>query len=155
MKKPLLIAAMLTASAGAASAASETMTFTGTVSATCQITIDSGGVLGASADLMTLSTTEAGGSAGTATIQASDSSFQVTAVAPASFTSAPAVGNTGVTFAALYSASGATTATEVDGSVPTALEAGLTNLSVDLEATKSDGAFPAGEYSADVTITCE
>lgn len=94
MKKPLLIAAMLTASAGAASAASETMTFTGTVSATCQITIDSGGVLGASADLMTLSTTEAGGSAGTATIQASDSSFQVTAVAPASFTSAPAGGNT-------------------------------------------------------------
>src|SRR5690606_23946260 len=130
-------------------------TFTGTVSATCQITIDSGGVLGASADLMTLSTTEAGGSAGAATIQASDASFQVAAVAPASFTAAPAEGNTGITFATFYSASGATAAANVDGSVPTALEAGLTNVSVDLQATKADGAFPAGEYSADVTITCE
>lgn len=155
MRKLLLIATMLTTSVSMAGAASETMTFSGTVDATCQIIVDAGGVLGTSMDLMTLSTTEAGGSPGAATIQASDGSFQVSAVAPAAFTTAPSGGDTAVTFASFYTASGATNVSNIDGITPTSLEAGVTNLSVDLQAVRSADAFPAGSYSADVMVTCE
>ncbi|WP_011580643.1 MULTISPECIES: hypothetical protein [Chelativorans] len=154
--KKLFVAAVITAATMSnAEAATATMPFSSTVSATCNIAIDSAGIMTPSSDQTQLSSQEQGGSAGLATITTTGASFDVTASAPTAFSAAPAGGETNVTFASLYSATGATTATDVAGATPTALGTGVTNLAVDLTATKSTGIFPEGNYSADVTITCE
>jgi hypothetical protein len=155
MRKPLLTAAILAASATVAGAVSETMTFSGTVDSTCLITINSAGIFGTSPDFTVLGTTETNGSAGTATILATGETFQLTATAPAVFTASPTGGDAGVTFASFYTATGATSAANVEGATPSTLAAGTTNLSVDLTATKAGGSFPAGNYAAEVTVTCE
>jgi len=155
MKKPLLATFLLAAVSTPAAAVTGTVTFSGVVTETCTINVDSPGTLVANTDLTTLSTNEAGGTAGVATIQTTGSSFSVSAAAPAVFTSAPAGGDENVTFATLYSATGATNLADVVGDTPSALAQGTTTLSVDLTATKSSGSFPAGNYTADVVVTCE
>ncbi|WP_028034835.1 hypothetical protein [Chelativorans sp. J32] len=155
MKKALLAAALLVTAAAPAAAVTETMTFSGTVNPVCTITIDSPGVLVPDATLVQLSTRQVGGTAGMATIQTTGSSFNVSTTAPSAFTSAPAGADANVTFAALYSATGATTLSDVPGATPSPLGQGTTTLNVNLTAMKSSGTFPDGEYSADLVVTCE
>ena len=81
--------------------------------------------------------------------------FRISALAPASFTLAPATGNDNVSFAAAYSGSGATTITSTPGATQTSLGLGLTNVVVQLGATKSSGNFASGNYTATVTVRCE
>ncbi|WP_246225868.1 hypothetical protein [Chelativorans xinjiangense] len=154
--KPLAGAAFLTAIAvQSAGAVNGTVIFNGSVLSTCLITIGTPGTLAASADYTMLSSTEAGGSSGTATILTTGAGFEVSTSAPVTFVAAPAGGNDSVTFASSYSANGVTSLLDVVGSVTSPLGLGLTNLDVDLAATKSAGAFSAGNYTAEVTVTCE
>ncbi|WP_048646520.1 hypothetical protein [Nitratireductor soli] len=154
MNKFLLVAGIsLAAMTTSAFAASGDMQFNGDILDGCSITIDAAGTLAANAALSELSSTEAGGSSGRATILATAGGLSVSTAAPAAFSAAP--GGAAATFASFYTADGVTTAGRSPGATLTALNAGTTTLEVDLVATSTGGAFPAGAYAADVTVTCE
>ena len=160
MKKPLIATALLSplflaATHISAVAATDTIPFSGTVDPVCTILVDSPGTIAPNTDHTALSSQEAGGSPGVATIQTSNANFSVSTTAPTVFTSAPTGGDTDVTFATFYSASGATTLDNIAGSSASVLDQGTTTLSVDLTATKASGTFPDGNYAADVVVTCE
>ncbi|MDS1135633.1 hypothetical protein [Nitratireductor indicus] len=155
MRKPLMIGAILALVPSFAYSASGIVPFRGEVMSTCAITVDRAGTLAISPDYTILSSTQSGGMAGQVSILASGVGYSVSTSAPASFSSAPPTGNSHVTFASIYSASGATTALNVPGTTMTPLVSGLTDLSVDLTATKSSGVFQSGTYAADVIVTCE
>lgn len=156
MKKLLPFAvAFSTIGIPAANAVNGTVIFNGTILATCLITIGTPGTLVASADFTELSSQNGGGLSGTATVVTTGLGYSLSTSAPASFTSAPADGDANVTFSSSYSASGVTSLLDVVGSVTSPLGLGITNVEVDLAATKSAGIFPAGSYTAEVTVTCE
>jgi hypothetical protein len=138
-----------------AQAATGTVPFTGIVTTTCVLTVGLPGVMAPTADYGTLSSSASGGIAGTVQALATGGNFKVSAVAPTSFTLAPPGGGDNVNFAASYSAAGSTTIGTTPGANQTALNAGLTNLSVNLAATKSAGVFAGGAYAAEVIVRCE
>lgn len=150
-----LLSAALAISALPAHAADGIVPFTGLVTSTCVLTVGTPGVLGANADYSTLSSAAAGGTAGLVTALSTGTTFRVSAIAPTSFSISPDGGNDGVTFAASYQASGATSIGNTLGAVTTTLGLGLTNLTVNLDATKSSGPFPGGAYTAEVVVRCE
>ncbi|MCT7375255.1 hypothetical protein [Chelativorans salis] len=154
LTKPLFGAAFLAAIA-IQPANAETVIFNGLITSTCLINVGTPGTLVASADYTELSSTEAGGTSGTVTILTTGAGYEVSTDSPSAFATAPAGGGDSVTFASSYSANGVTSLTDVVGSLASPLGLGLTNLSVDLMATKSTGTFPAGDYMAEVTVTCE
>ncbi|KFB09790.1 hypothetical protein [Nitratireductor basaltis] len=156
MRQGLLIfASIALLLSGRSFAAEGTVTFNGTVLPSCLITIGTPGTLAADASYSQISSKNVGGIAGTASVVATAPTFSLSTTAPVAFTSAPAGGGDDVTFASTYSTNGVTSVTDVAGGVATQLGLGLTNVDVDLTATKASGAFPAGNYVADVTITCE
>lgn len=136
------------------SAATQNIPFSGTIADTCVITMGSNGTIVPNAGYNQLSSTFAGGAAGTATILATGGGQNVSATAPAAFTSDPG-GTAGTTFSSTYDLSGATTATGVAGATTTNLNAGTTNVAVDLTAIHPGGTFGAGTYTATVVLTCE
>ncbi len=135
-------------------AQSDTVTFNGTISDTCTVVAGSAGTLAASTDNTVIASSEAGGSAGTATVTTNSTSFEITLAAATAFDSAPASAAANTTFAAEFDASGATTASDVAAGVAQAAGSGTTNLSIDASATKSTGTYEAGSYSLTVTVTC-
>ena len=139
-------------------AAQQNLTFAGTVGLRryCQIVLTNNGVLTQSADLMELSSTQAGGSAGIAEITKGRGGYKVSVDAPTGFTTMPADGDTGVTFSATYSTTGATTLSErTAGSRPRRVRRGLTTLAANFTASRTGSTFPAGNYSAAITVRCE
>ncbi|MCR4267813.1 hypothetical protein [Nitratireductor sp. ZSWI3] len=150
-----LISALIFVSASPAAAVEGSVIFNGTILSTCLITIGTPGTLAANADFTELSSEAPGGISGTATILTTGIGYNLSTSAPAAFTSAPAGGDDAVVFASSYSASGVTSLLDVVGTVTSPLGLGLTNVDVDLTATKSSGNFPAGSYTAQVTVTCE
>ncbi len=150
-----LAAAVLALSAHAASAVDSIVPFTGVVTSTCVLTVGTPGVMSASTDFTNLSSTNAGGVAGTVAVLSTGASFKVSAISPTSFTTAPAGGGDAVSFNALYQGSGATSIGSTPGATPTTVNTGLTNLSVNLNAQKSTGTFPAGAYASEVIVRCE
>lgn len=136
-----------------AHAATQVVPFNSAVEATCVITLDSPGVMAADG-LSKLDSAVAGGSAGRVTILTTGDSFNVTAAAPSVFTQAPD-GVGAATFLANYSATGATDLADIPGATPSPLGLGSTALAVNLSAETSGEVFPAGQYQADVTVTCE
>lgn len=125
--------------------------FNGDVSNTCAITIVDAGILTTNVGQTQLSSENAGGQAGTATVVATSSAYQVSVNAPAAFNAgSPAAPST---FAAKYSTTGASTYT--NATVANPLAAGTTNVSVNLAANKTAGSFPTGTYSATVILRCE
>ncbi|QZZ37262.1 hypothetical protein KW403_01275 [Nitratireductor kimnyeongensis] len=138
-----------------AAAVTNKVIFNGSVISTCLITVETPGLLSTNGALTTLSSTEAGGVSGTATILTTGGNYSLSTSAPTSFFQAPQYGDDDVTFSTQYSASGVTTLLDVVGSVTSPLGFGLTNVNVDLSATKTVGVFPAGNYIAEVTLTCE
>ncbi|NNU17608.1 hypothetical protein HK107_14850 [Parvularcula sp. ZS-1/3] len=135
-------------------AAQQTVTFTANVGGTCTVIADTDGTLGPSADLTILSSTEAGGTRGRATVTTTGSGFNVTVAPPANFTTGPVDADTNTSFATSYDASGVTVAVGVPGPTPSPLGLGLTFLDVDATATKSAGTFSAGNYTLDTIVTC-
>ncbi|WP_421871427.1 hypothetical protein [Nitratireductor rhodophyticola] len=138
-----------------AAAVTDTVIFNGNIVSTCLITIGTPGILAANGDFSVLSSTGAGGTSGNATILTTGGGVNVSTSAPTAFAAAPDGGDGDVTFASSYSASGVTTLLDVVGEVASPLGLGLTNLNVDLSATKAAGVFPAGNYTAEVVVTCE
>lgn len=158
MQKKFLTATALFLAAGAiapVNAATGNVPFTGIVTTTCVLTVGAPGVIAPSADYTTLSSTAAGGLAGTVAALATGGAFKVSAVAPTSFTVAPAGGGDNVSFAATYAGAGSTNIGATPGTNQTTLNAGVTNLSVNLAATKSNGVFAGGAYAAEVIVRCE
>lgn len=148
-----MMALMISSSTG--NAATANVPFTGTVTATCVLTVGIPGVLAPNAGFTEMSSTNGGGVAGTVAALSTGGTFKVSAIAPTAFTAAPSGGGTAVTFASTYSGTGATTIGSTEGATETTLTPGLTNLSINLAATKTSGTFPAGAYVTEVVVRCE
>lgn len=145
-----LLAAQLAASSPRA--ATGTVQFNGLIDGICTILVGVSGALDISTDGLTIST--AYGYPATAVVTTTGSGFELSVGTPSVFDTAPADGNTGVSFQTSYTTTGITSVSGILGSVATVLGLGITNVSVDLSATRSD-VFPAGTYGAETTITCE
>jgi hypothetical protein len=135
-----------------AQAATGNVIFNADVNNTCSITVVDAGTLTANVGQTQLSSENAGGSAGTATIVATSAAYAVSVNAPLAFSTFP-VGGAATTFAAKYSTTGASTYTNATTSNP--LATGTTNVSVNLAANKATGSFPTGLYAATVVLRCE
>ena len=151
----IAIAGALSFAGSAAHAVQATVPFTSVVTATCILTVGTPGVMTSNALFNGLSSTNAGGVAGTVSALATGAAFKVSAIAPTTFTVAPSGGGDNVTFSAAYRATGATSAGSTPGNTETTLNSGLTNVSVDLSAAKSAGNYTAGAYAAEVIVRCE
>lgn len=136
-----------------ANAVTADIPFNGNIADTCAITVVSSGTITPNGDYSQLSSNNPGGVAGAATIMATGTGWEVSADAPTSFSSEPVP--TTSTFAATYDLTGANTASNVPGATLTALNNGVTNVSVDLTATHPSGSYQAGLYAATVVLRCE
>ena len=154
MKRLLACAAMmaLMSSTPSTLAATAPALFSGTVATTCVLTVGTPGIIAANAGFTKLSSDNAGGSESTVSALSTGVGLKVSAIAPSAFTTGPATADT---FVAKYSLTGATSASSVAGATQTTLTAGVTGISVGLEADKSTGTFGAGVYTAAVTVRCE
>ena len=157
MKTFLKIAAASALAMVATQANSMPMQFNGSVSDACIVTVNTAGTMTVdTTTYQTLGSDEVGGVAGTATMLTTGAGYQFRLDTPTTFSTAPASGNTNVTFASDYSFSGANTGTDIAGSTTTALSRGNTSIDVDLEATKGGSdTFEGGTYQATVTLICE
>ena len=130
--------------------------FNADVQNTCAIVVNDAGTLTTNVGQTQLSSENAGGAAGTATITTTSAAFKASVANPTAFDSAPAGGGTSTSFASKFSGSGATTIASTLASAPAvSLNTGVTNVSVHLAATKSTGSFPTGLYAATVVLTCQ
>lgn len=151
----VLAAAFLLSPTGAF-AATSSAPFSGAVLSTCILGAGSAGLISPNADYTGMSSQNGGGAPSYVIALATGIGYEVTTVAPSAFTAAPAGAETNTTYSSSYALSGATTASEVDGAVPTELSVGSSTVTVNMAATKSSGIFPASPtYTAIVTVRCE
>jgi hypothetical protein len=150
-----LAAGALIASTGAASAqTSGDVIFNGSLLDICVVLVTDSGTITPNGDYTELSSENAGGDRGGATITTTSANFDLVVDAPAAFSSAPSGGDAGVTFDALVTASGVTVLTDIVDGVLSSLGLGLTTLQVGVTASKGAGVFPAGAYQVPVTVRC-
>ncbi len=136
-----------------AQAATGNIPFSGAVADTCVITVGAPGTLGANTGFTTLGSEEAGGVAGTASVLATGTGFDLSADAPTAWDSAPAGGATSVTWAANYASAGANTIAQTGGATTTNLaNIGVNNVTIHMSGTKGSGVLPTGSYSANVVL---
>ena len=128
-------------------AATGIASFSGLVVSTCVITAGQPGRISPSADYSNIGSTNPGGYASQVTALATGNIFRISTDAPA--------GITADISSSSYSLSGATTQSSVDGTVQSPLASGLTNVAVDMSATRSSGVFTSGSYNSVVTVRCE
>jgi hypothetical protein len=148
MKKLFAIAIVSTMVAPISSfAATGTASFAGTITSTCAITAGSPGRISPNADYSNLASTNPGGFSSQVTALATGNTFSLSTDAPA--------GISADLKSSSYSLSGATTKGTTDGTTPSPLASGLTNVSVDMSATRSNSIFTAGAYTGVVTVRCE
>ena len=129
--------------------------FGGNILSSCVLVVGAPGVFGVNANGDVLSSKEAGGSAGTLTATATGTGYEISITSPAAFTVSPAGATSDATFVSTYSLSGDTIVGETDEATSSPVNTGITNVSVDLVATKNSGIYSAGNYQAPVTVTCE
>ena len=127
--------------------------FDAVVNNTCTIAVGPAGVLDTNVGQTVLSSSTGAGVAGTAVITATSSAYTVNVNAPTAFATAPVGGGSGVTFAANYASAGATTLAA--GNTARPLSTGVSNITVNMSATKGSGSFPTGTYAAVVVLRCE
>ncbi len=149
----IALASALLAAPLPAFAATGDVQFDATVNNTCTIAVGPAGLLASNVGQTVLSSSIAGGTAGTADITATSAAYQVSINAPTAFTAFPLNGGTNVTFAANYASAGATTLAA--GNTARALNTGVSNVTVNMSATKTSGSFPTGTYAAIVVLRCE
>lgn len=140
-----------------AGAATGNIPFGGSVANTCVINVGASGVLAVNGTFDVLGSQQAGGSAGTAQVLATGTGFSLSADAPAAFSTAPATGNTNVSFEANYSSTGANNIPQTDGATLTALARGMNDVNINMSGTKTVAGetFESGAYSATVVLRCE
>ena len=131
-----------------------TLFFNGLILDTCVVAILSTGTLAADATYTSLSSENAGGARGAATVVTTSLDFDLQIDSPVGFSAMPAGGDTGVTYGALVSATGVTSLVDIVDGALSALGLGLTTLSVGATATRGAGVFPAGSYQLPVTVRC-
>ena len=124
--------------------------FDGTVSATCELLVTDGAFGLSSANR--LDSEDAAGQAGTVQATTNDPLATLSITAPSAFTTAPPLYTSATTFEATMSTNGATVANDVQSLT---LLPGETNAEVHLSAVADTGVFNPGDYSADVTVTCD
>ena len=121
----------------------------------CQIVIRDNGTMVQNVGSTKLSSLINPGRPGLADVTATSGSFYLSVDRPAGFSTAPQGGSSDVVFSTLFSGLGKTNFSLSPGTARAKLKKGLTNAEVHLEAAKLRGAFPAGRYSATVTLRCE
>jgi hypothetical protein len=121
----------------------------------CAVIVSSDGQLAPSPEADELSSTSYGGRAGQAEVVASNSSYTLAIDAPLGFSLAPSGANDSLVMKASYSGFGATSFSMTPGNIPVRLKQGSTTLSINLEATKTNSLFPAGQYRAEIVLRCE
>jgi hypothetical protein len=121
----------------------------------CEIILLSEGTLRPSPDNTELTSASFGGVPGRAQVTVTNSSYNLSIDDPMSFTSAPSGAEDGTTFATSYSGTGVTNFSRTAGNIPVNLKNGITDIEVNLTATKNHDAFPVGYYTASLTLRCE
>lgn len=140
-------------SASPALAATGNVIFNGTIAPTCTLVVNSNGTITASTDLQSLSSHNAGGSAGSVALVTTGG--VVLSVDPVTTTSVPAADTTTTTWTPTYLATGAHTISETGSSTSLAAP-GASAVSVHLGGTKGGSdRFAAGAYQVTVTVRCE
>ena len=134
-------------------AATGNVPFNGSITASCTITVSNPGSLGVNAGSTVLGSSEAGGTSSVAQVVATGTGYSLSTDALSAFSTFPTTGGDNVTFATSFSGSGANTMSNVSSASLTT--AGVTNVTVDMQATKSSGVFVAGSYAATVILRCE
>ena len=128
-------------------AATGSASFAGTVDSTCVITAGNPGRITPNADYSNLSSANAGGYASQVTALATGNTFSLSTDVPA--------GISADTSSSSYTLSGATNRPITDGTTASPLSSGLTNVFVDMSATRNSGVFTAASYNSVVTVRCE
>jgi hypothetical protein len=130
------IAAAVLAAPVQSYAASGDVLFDANVDNSCSINVTGNGTLKANVGLTQLSSTNAGGAAGTATVVASSADFTVSTDAPSAW-------------------SGPTTPDTVSSSHAGFTGVGSSDVTVNMSAATTSGSFQTGAYSATVVLRCE
>lgn len=121
----------------------------------CQITLQSPGILGVNPDATELGSRSFGGAPGTALVATSNSSFEIVIDEPLGFSRAPVDAHDGLVMKTSYLGSGSSSFSEKPGNIPQRVKKGLTTVEVHLAASRNGKPFPAGNYSAELTLRCE
>lgn len=121
----------------------------------CQIVIRDNGMMVQNVGSTRISSLINPGRPGEADVTTTTGSFYLSVDRPAGFSVSPQGGMSDVEFSTQITGRGKTNFSLTPGTARVKLKNGLTNVEVHLEATKLRGAFPAGRYSATVTLRCE
>ena len=121
----------------------------------CQIVIRENGTMVQNVGSTRISSLINPGRPGEADVTTTTGSFYLSVDRPTGFSAAPQGGSSDVEFSTQLAGRGKTNFSLTPGSARVKLKNGLTNVEVHLEAVKLRGAFPAGRYSATVTLRCE
>jgi hypothetical protein len=121
----------------------------------CIVIVANPGSLAANPEASELASVGWGGRSASAEVIVTNGSYDLTVDAPLGFSSAPAGGNDATVFRAAFSGNGATNFSETPGTSRIRLKKGSTLVTANLWATKTTGAFVAGQYRANITIRCE
>lgn len=155
------IAVLLALASGPVGAASEGVPFVGNITDPnrCTINVLQDGTLGLSADGRVLSSKLTGGVGGVATVT-STRPYDVTADVVPFFTNFPSGGNLDTTFEARFSGRDifrGRNFAERSGTNPVRTRGGvsITEVTVQLIATRIGSDFPAGNYTGEVIVRCE
>lgn len=139
----------------------QSVEFSSNVAGGCALNVLNDGTLGVSGDKLQLSSKLLDGTAGTVRVT-SNANFFMSAIAPTLWSSSPIVGNGDTNFQALFSGDNVSgngrTFAERDGANDINTRGGgprVTDLTIHLIADSTAGAFPIGNYSANVTVLCE
>lgn len=135
-------------------AATGAVTFSGTVTSTCALTVTNGsGTLVPSSNLLTLSSKNSGGAPGTVSV--STTGGVNLSIDPATASVQPAGDLAATVWAPTYSLTGLQTVPDTATTTPLTTS-GTGTVTVHLTATKAGGAaFQNGTYGATVTVRCE
>lgn len=136
-------------------AVDQDLSFTGLILDTCTIVVATDGVLAANPEANQLSSKNAGGVPGTATVVTNSDSSVVEVIAPVTWTQQPLNSGNDTAFSTSYSIPvGASTTGEVDGTVQTSLGFGPSELIINATADKGAGAYSGGQYELVATLRC-
>ena len=128
--------------------------FNGSVTHTCVITVGPAGTITANAGFDNLSSSNAGGGAGSASVASTGNGFDISVDAPT--LSKPAADVTAETLTSSYSTTGATTTSGTNATAANSLNNGTASVTIHMNAQKGGtDVFEAGAYTGQVVLRCE
>jgi hypothetical protein len=157
MRSPLVGVALALCCAGGAQAANATVTFSGTLTSSCSLSINTPGVLALSTDGTTLGSQEAGGASAVVAIVALGTN--TVTVAPPTLSSSPAgydagSGEAEVAYAGLSGLSGVSGVSQAYTTSSTSFPvSALATIAVNNRVVNSAG-FAPGNYTTQTVLTC-